>query len=149
VSAWVSQAIEDLTNGNYDNLVNHNFNEQQLNEFLPALGAALGRAVVGAGAGALERGAASMAGRVVGSEIDDAISSDNEVDETIDPKNPRDYEIPAYLRQQQGMKPLTMKDIEDKEQKAQTDYQRRVGNIAEADDAGLIRLRQLAGFMAK
>jgi hypothetical protein len=54
--------------------------EEQLNEFLPALGAALGRAVAGAGAGALQRGAASIAGHAVGSEIEDMFSSD-EVDE--------------------------------------------------------------------
>lgn len=83
-------------------------------------------------------------------EVDaDETGIEQDVEETIDPKNPRDYEIPAYLRQQQGMKPLTMKDIEDKEQKAHQDYQRRVGNIAEDDNAGLTRLRQLAGFMAK
>jgi hypothetical protein len=146
-SAYVNRVIQSLKDGDYDDLAEQ-VNEEQLDEILPALGAAVGRAVVGAGAGALERGAASLAGRAAGSKIENMFS-DEEVDETIDPKNPRDYEIPTYLRQQQGMKPLTMKDIEDKEEKAQTDYQRRVGNIAEADDAGLIRLRQLAGFMAK
>jgi len=55
-------------------------NEQQLDEILPALGAALGRAAVGAGAGALERGAASLAGHAIGSEIEDIIG-DEEVDE--------------------------------------------------------------------
>ncbi len=125
-----------------------NDGDQQLNEFLPLLGAVLGRAAVGASAGAVTRTAAGAVGNAIGGEIEDAIS-DDEVEETVDPKNPRDYEIPAYLRQQQGMKPLTMKDIEDKEQKAHLDYQRRVGNIAEDDNAGLTRLRQLAGFMAK
>jgi hypothetical protein len=56
--------------------------EEQLNEFLPALGAVLGRAVAGAGAGALQRSAASLAGHAVGSEIEDMFSSD-EVDEGI------------------------------------------------------------------
>ena len=34
--------------------------------------------------------------------------------EAIDPKNPRDYEKPAYMRKQDGQEPLTMKDIDDK-----------------------------------
>ncbi|CAB4137793.1 Cytidyltransferase-like domain containing protein [uncultured Caudovirales phage] len=52
--------------------------QQELNEFLPALGAVAGRALVGAGASALERGAASLAGHAIGSEIEDALSDDDE-----------------------------------------------------------------------
>ena len=55
--------------------------EQQIDEMLPALGAVLGRAVVGAGASALERGAAGLAGHAIGSEIEDMISDDDEIDE--------------------------------------------------------------------
>jgi hypothetical protein len=55
----------------------------ELNEMLPALGAAVGRALVGAGAGALERGAASLAGHALGGEIEDALSGDEELDEAV------------------------------------------------------------------
>ncbi len=40
--------------------------------------------------------------------------------ETIDPKNPRDYEKPAYMRKQDGQSPLTMKDIDDKDNASPT-----------------------------
>jgi hypothetical protein len=51
---------------------------EQLNEFLPVLGALAGRALAGAGASALTRTAAGMAGQAVGSEIQDRLSSDDE-----------------------------------------------------------------------
>jgi hypothetical protein len=54
--------------------------EEQLDEFLPVAGAVLGRAVVGAGAGALERAAAGVVGSSIGSEIENMIGN-NEVDE--------------------------------------------------------------------
>jgi hypothetical protein len=79
VSAYVRRVVQSLDSGEFAHL-EEQVNEQQLNEFLPALGAALGRAVVGAGAGALERGAASLAGQAIGSEIEDMFS-DEEVDE--------------------------------------------------------------------
>lgn len=40
--------------------------------------------------------------------------------ETIDPKNPRDYEKPAYMRKQDGQAPLTMKDVDDKDNASPT-----------------------------
>ena len=52
-----------------------------------------------------------------------------QMEETIDPANPRDYEIPAVQRRAQGQAPLTMQDVQDKDQKAAMDYQRRVGNV--------------------
>jgi hypothetical protein len=54
--------------------------QEQLDEFLPVAGAVLGRAVVGAGAGALERAAAGVVGSSIGSEIENMIGN-NEVDE--------------------------------------------------------------------
>jgi hypothetical protein len=51
--------------------------QQELNEFLPALGAAAGRALVGAEAGALTRGVAGLAGHAVGSEIEDAVTDED------------------------------------------------------------------------
>lgn len=40
--------------------------------------------------------------------------------ESIDPKNPRDYEKPTFMRKQAGEKPLTTKDIEDKDNASPT-----------------------------
>jgi hypothetical protein len=51
---------------------------QQLNEFLPVLGALAGRALVGTGASALTRGATSIAGHAVGSEIEKSFDNDND-----------------------------------------------------------------------
>jgi hypothetical protein len=65
-------------------------------------------------------------------EIEDP--ADEEMEEAIDPTNPRDYEIPAYLRKQQGQAPLTPADVKAKDEKAQLDFQRRAGNIDEADN---------------
>ena len=79
VSAYVNRVVQSLANGSYADLAEQ-VNEEQLDEILPALGAVLGRAVVGAGASALQRGGASLAGHAVGSEIEDMFSS-NEVDE--------------------------------------------------------------------
>ena len=129
VSAYVNRVVQSLESGDFAHL-EEQVNEEQLNEFLPALGAALGRAVVGAGAGALERAAAGAVGSAIGSEIED------QFDETIDPTNPQDYEIPTYLRQQQGQRPLSMQDVKDKEDKAKQDFKQRLGNddLDEADN---------------
>ena len=54
-------------------------NFEQLNEFLPALGAVLGgELAAGAGAGMLGRAAASMAGRAVGNEIEQSFNDDED-----------------------------------------------------------------------
>jgi hypothetical protein len=78
VSAYVNRVAQSLADGSYADLAKQ-ANKEELNEFLPALGAVVGR-VVGAGAGALERGAASLAGHAIGSGIEDMFS-DEEVDE--------------------------------------------------------------------
>jgi hypothetical protein len=43
-----------------------------------------------------------------------------DMEEAIDPKNPRDYEKPAYMRKAAGEKPLTTKDIDDKDNESPT-----------------------------
>jgi hypothetical protein len=63
----------------------------------------------------------------------------------IDTTNPQDYDIPAVFRKQQGLPPLTMQDVKAKDQKAQMDFQKRVGNIPSADD-DLNELAKLAGL---
>ena len=124
--------------------------EEQLDEFAPlaaALGGALARGVVGAGASALEKGLATAAGRMAGSAVGDALDSD-EMDETVDPTNPRDYEIPAYLRKKQGQAPLTPADVKAKDEKAQRDFEKRLGH-QEVNENGLSRIKTLAGILAK
>lgn len=54
---------------------------EKLDEFLPALGAIAGRALAGAGASALTRGAASVAGHAVGTAAQNALSDKDELDE--------------------------------------------------------------------
>lgn len=67
---------------------------EKLDEFLPALGALAGRALVGSGAGALTRGAASVAGHAVGSAVQNALSDKDEIDE--DPtQEPAPADTPA------------------------------------------------------
>jgi hypothetical protein len=79
----------------------------QLNEFLPLVGAIAGRALVGSGASALTRAGASLAGSAIGREIDDRIDSD--VDEnqgqaaTLETKKsnvvPKEFDKDPMLRQ--------------------------------------------------
>jgi len=55
---------------------NPDLDEEQLDEFLPALGAIAGRALVGAGAGAVTRGLAGLAGHAAGSAVQDSLDED-------------------------------------------------------------------------
>jgi hypothetical protein len=45
--------------------------------------------------------------------------------EAVDPDNPRDYERPAVDRKKSGQSPLTMKDIEYKDDKPKRDFEKR------------------------
>jgi hypothetical protein len=45
--------------------------------------------------------------------------------EAIDPDNPRDYERPAVDRKKAGQPPLTMKDVEYKDDKPKRDFEKR------------------------
>jgi hypothetical protein len=95
----------------------------------------LGGAVVGGALGALAAGpVGARIGATLGNAVGDALDDEDEVDETIDPKNPKDYEIPAYLRKQQGQTPVTLADIRAKDAKAKREYEKRLGNANEADD---------------
>jgi hypothetical protein len=55
---------------------NPELEEEQLDEFLPLVGAVAGRALAGAGAGAVKRGLASIAGHAVGSAVQDKLAED-------------------------------------------------------------------------
>lgn len=84
--------------------------QEQLNEFLPALGAALGgELAASAGAGMLGRAAAGLAGRAIGSGIQNAFTSDNDEDyleekwsekykRSIDCSNPRGFSQRAHCQ---------------------------------------------------
>ena len=45
--------------------------------------------------------------------------------EAVDPDNPRDYERPAIDRKKSGQSPLTMKDVEYKDDKPKRDFEKR------------------------
>ena len=45
--------------------------------------------------------------------------------EAVDPDNPRDYERPAVDRKKSGQSPLTMKDVEYKDDKPKRDFEKR------------------------
>ena len=71
-----------------------------------------------------------------------------EADEAIDPTNPRDYDIPAYMRKASGQAPLTQRDVMQKDKKPEHDfYQRRTGEVhPDALKTELDELAQLAGI---
>jgi hypothetical protein len=71
-----------------------------------------------------------------------------EADEAIDPTNPRDYDIPAYMRKASGQAPLTQRDVMQKDNKPEHDfYQRRTGEVhPDALKTELDELAQLAGI---
>jgi hypothetical protein len=64
-------------------------------------------------------------------------------EESIDPANPRDYERPAIQRK--GQAPLTAKDIEQKERKAEFDYYQRAHGRPHPDSATEESRSPLAG----
>ena len=66
-----------------------------------------------------------------------------QTDETIDPTNPRDYEIPAIQRK--GQEPLTTQDIEQKDRKAEFDYHQRAHGKPHPDSVADESKSPLAG----
>jgi hypothetical protein len=72
-----------------------------------------------------------------GKKLIDAVlgESQGQTDEAIDPTNPRDYEIPTIQRRAQGQAPLTPKDIEQKDRKAQFDFYKRAHGKPHPDSA--------------
>jgi hypothetical protein len=94
-----------------------------------------GGAVGGALGGIATKSAkGAMAGAKLGSAIQDRFAKKS-TDETIDPKNPRDYEIPAIQRKQAGQAPLTRQDIKQKDRKAEFDYHQRAHGQPHPDSA--------------
>jgi hypothetical protein len=68
-----------------------------------------------------------------------------ETDETIDPKNPRDYERPTVQRNKQGQAPLTRKDVEQKDRKAEFDFYQRAHGKPHPDSVADESKSPLAG----
>jgi hypothetical protein len=71
-----------------------------------------------------------------------------QMEETIDPTNPRDYEIPTVMRKAAGQAPLTRQDIINKDRKREFDYHQRAHGTPHPDslDAELNELAKLAGL---
>jgi hypothetical protein len=71
-----------------------------------------------------------------------------QMEETIDPTNPRDYEIPTVMRKAAGQAPLTRQDIINKDRKPEFDYHQRAHGTPHPDslDAELNELARLAGL---
>lgn len=69
-------------------------------------------------------------------------------DETIDPTNPRDYEIPAVQRKAAGQAPLTHQDIVQKDRKPEFDFHQRAHGKPHPDsmEYELNELAALAGI---
>jgi len=116
------------------------FSESQGQTDEGLVGAALGGiggALVGGPAGAI-RGAS------IGNSIGDAMGGST-TDEAIDPKNPRDYERPTIQRNKQGQAPLTRKDVEQKDRKAEFDFYQRAHGKPHPDSATKESRSSLAG----
>lgn len=101
VSIWTKQVIQDLESGHFDHMEGVQ-EEEQLDEFLPALGAAVGRAAVGAEAGAITRGVAGGIGHAVGSmaqnALDDSDEDPTDADSKGDEVDTVTLDVPLMIR---------------------------------------------------
>ncbi len=98
VSIWTKQVIQDLEAGHYDRMES----AEQLDEILPAIGAAVGRAVVGSGASAVTRSVAGGVGHVAGTMAQDALGDSDEDPTDADSENDEvdtvTLDVPLLLR---------------------------------------------------
>lgn len=116
VSIWTKQVIQDLEAGHYDRVEE----TEQLDEILPALGAAAGRALVGAEAGAVTRGIASAVGRVAGtfaqdkiqSALDDSDEDPTDADSTGDEVDTVTLDVPLLLRMMEYAREDAQEDMD-------------------------------------
>ena len=139
----IGKGIEKAANWYHDKQekkawANPNFPNKNTDEgIVGATLGGIGGALVGGPVGAL-RGAS------VGDTVGDAIGgADETTDEAIDPTNPRDYERPAVQRKDQA--PLTAKDIEQKDRKAEFDYHQRAHGKPHPDSVADESKSPLAG----
>jgi hypothetical protein len=117
--------------------------EETLSEFAPlaaAIGGALARGAVGAGAGALTRGAASMAGQVAGNAIGNAISGDENIDEGQCNMSEAGESCPIHGMMECGMEENVLQ--------GQYGHPGRMKPV-EKDVTFLDRLKELSGMMRK
>jgi hypothetical protein len=118
---------------------------EPLSEFAPiaaAIGGALARGAVGAGASALQRGATSVAGQAAGNEIGNMLSGDDEVDEGKCNMSEAGESCPVHgvdeCAMEQDHSPLSG-------QYGHSGKMKAVGN----DISFLDRLKELSGMMRK
>jgi hypothetical protein len=119
--------------------------EETLSEFAPlaaAIGGALARGVVGAGAGALTRGAASLAGQAAGNAVGTALSGDDdeELDEGRCNMSEAGKMCPTHGMAECGMEESALK--------GQYGHSGRMKPV-EKDTTFLDRLKELSGMMRK
>jgi hypothetical protein len=79
----------------------------------------------------------------------DAVAYGQDVpQEAVDPNNPRDYDRPAIDRKKAGQAPLTMKDVEYKDDKGKRDFEKRKQRV-EGDDqeSEKMNVQELAEFI--
>jgi hypothetical protein len=96
---------------------------------------------------------AGLAGKAVGASIPnpgDFVTGfkktfEVQTDETIDPTNPRDYELPAIQRKQAGQAPLTRQDVKQKDRKAEFDFYKRAHGKPHPDSVADESKSPLAG----
>jgi hypothetical protein len=117
--------------------------EETLAEFAPlaaAIGGALARGAVGAGAGALTRGAASMAGQAAGNAVGTALSGDEDLNEGGCNMTEAGESCPQHGMMECGMEESALS--------GQYGHSGRMKPV-EKDVTFLDRLRELSGMMRK
>lgn len=113
----ISDKPADREIGNKAKAADIQTKEEKLDEILPALGAAAARALVGSGASALTRGAASIAGHAAGSAAQDALNKNEDLDEDPTQSEPvsdtatAPIQEPTYAAQSSApIKTMTLED---------------------------------------
>jgi len=112
VSIWTKQVIQDLEAGHYDRMES----AEQLDEILPAIGAAVGRAVVGSGASAVTRSVAGGVGHVAGTMAQDALGDSDEDPTDADSENDEvdtvTLDVPLLLRMMEYAREDAQEDMD-------------------------------------
>jgi hypothetical protein len=117
--------------------------EETLSEFAPlaaAIGGALARGAVGAGAGALQRGAASIAGQVAGNAVGNALSGDEDLNEGKCNMSEAGTSCPVHGMMECGMEESALQ--------GQYGHSGKMKPV-DKDTTFLDRLKELSGMMRK
>ena len=112
VSIWTKQVIQDLEAGHYDRMES----AEKIDEILPAIGAAVGRAVVGSGASAVTRSVAGGVGHVAGTMAQDALGDSDEDPTDADSENDEvdtvTLDVPLLLRMMEYAREDAQEDMD-------------------------------------